>query len=440
MSAKAEAMSLSSIKAVILVSVMLQNALYTLMRRYSQGVLKESVSSAEVLLLSEVFKLFFSGYMTADSKEPTDAHGKGATKLAWLALNSSKMLILALIYAAMNVLSFVALRRIDAAAFTVCAQLKILTTAFFSVLVLQRHLTWTKWRALLLIVCASVLVSTPAVTSSSADCGHDGAVASGGGQPHRRLSLGGGVGGGGDEGAGVGDDDAGVGGGGGGGEADESFETLVGFGAVLLEVTLSGFASIYFEKVIKATNVKLSIWDRNFQLAMYSVLFYVGMISYESATNAEYQLGQGWSVLSVLVAFLGALGGILVALSVKHTDSIMKSIAVSGAIVLASAGGYAFLGGPMTLPMAVGSVVAIIATQNYTFDSEVASGAAASTLAVSSSSSPPAMPTSLSALEKAMEKGSDEDEVLKGGAGGSASSMMPLLSSKGIGEVGASAV
>jgi len=418
MSAKAEAMSLSSIKAVILVSVMLQNALYTLMRRYSQGVLKESVSSAEVLLLSEVFKLFFSGYMTADSKEPTDAHGKGATKLAWLALNSSKMLILALIYAAMNVLSFVALRRIDAAAFTVCAQLKILTTAFFSVLVLQRHLTWTKWRALLLIVCASVLVSTPAVTSSSADCGHDGAVASGGGQPHRRLSLGGGVGGGG----------------------DESFETLVGFGAVLLEVTLSGFASIYFEKVIKATNVKLSIWDRNFQLAMYSVLFYVGMISYESATNAEYQLGQGWSVLSVLVAFLGALGGILVALSVKHTDSIMKSIAVSGAIVLASAGGYAFLGGPMTLPMAVGSVVAIIATQNYTFDSEVASGAAASTLAVSSSSSPPAMPTSLSALEKAMEKGSDEDEVLKGGAGGSASSMMPLLSSKGIGEAGASAV
>jgi hypothetical protein len=31
----------------------------------------------------------------------------------------------------------VALRRIDAAAFTVCAQLKILTTAFFSVLVSQ---------------------------------------------------------------------------------------------------------------------------------------------------------------------------------------------------------------------------------------------------------------------------------------------------------------
>lgn len=46
----------------------------------------------------------------------------------------------------------------------------------------------------------------------------------------------------------------------------------------------------------------------------------------------------------------------------------MKSIAVSGAIVLAGVGGWAFLEGPMTLPMALGSAVAIIASQNYTFD------------------------------------------------------------------------
>jgi UDP-sugar transporter A1/2/3 len=39
------------------------------------------------------------------------------------------MLILALIYGAMNILSFVALRNISAGMFTVFAQLKILTTA-----------------------------------------------------------------------------------------------------------------------------------------------------------------------------------------------------------------------------------------------------------------------------------------------------------------------
>jgi len=32
-----------------------------------------------------------------------------------------------------------------------------------------------------------------------------------------------------------------------------------------------------------------------------------------------------------------------------------------------------FLNGPMTLPMAVGSICAIIATQNYTFDIDVPS-------------------------------------------------------------------
>jgi len=289
------------------------------------------VSSAEVLIVGELIKMAVSAFVTMEDTEPTDAQGKGVGKLLWLAANSSKMAVLALIYGVMNVLSFVALRRIDAAAFTVCAQLKILTTAFFSVLVLKRHLTWTKWRALLLIVAASILVSTPSI-SSPCDTG----------KAHAATAT----------------------------DAADSFEVAIGFGAVLVEVTLSGFASIYFEKVIKATNTKLTIWDRNFQLAQWSIILYALMIGYDVSTNGT-PIGVGWSFLSLVVAALGALGGILVALTVKHTDSIMKSIATSGAIVLAGIGGYLLLDGPMTLPMALGSVVCIIAIQNYTFDTEV---------------------------------------------------------------------
>lgn len=72
----------------------------------------------------------------------------------------------------------------------------------------------------------------------------------------------------------------------------------------------------------------------------------------------------------------------------------MKSIAVSGAIVLASVGGWAFLQGPMTLPMAVGSCVAMIASQNYTFDT-------------SGASEPVAM-------EATTKKGDSEDETTRG--------------------------
>ena len=41
----------------------------------------------------------------------------------------------------------------------------------------------------------------------------------------------------------------------------------MGFGAVLAEVVLSGFASIYFERVLKSADEVYSVWDRNFQLA-----------------------------------------------------------------------------------------------------------------------------------------------------------------------------
>ena len=159
----------ATIKTVVLASVTLQNSLYTLLRRYSQGVLKEPVSSAEVLIVGELMKLIASAWVTTRDTEATDAQGVGAGKLLWLASNSMKMFVLALIYGAMNVLSFVALKRIDAAAFTVCAQLKILTTAFFSVLILKRHLTWTKWRALLLFTSSPDMHSIIALTH---DLGH----------------------------------------------------------------------------------------------------------------------------------------------------------------------------------------------------------------------------------------------------------------------------
>jgi len=161
---------------------------------------------------------------------------------------------------------FIALRRIDAAAFTVCAQLKILTTAFFSVgsplalcvhlvffdqmhnfpfppiiapvflaagcamndqvMVLNRSISMTKWRALMLIVCASILVSTPSLSDPSCDPLSP---------PSTSSSL---------RTADASQDDAGIPGEGeGDGSTGSSVETMMGFAAVLLEVTLSGFGN-----------------------------------------------------------------------------------------------------------------------------------------------------------------------------------------------------
>ncbi len=42
--------------------------------------------------------------------------------------------------------------------------------------------------------------------------------------------------------------------------------------SVLTEVALSGFASIYFEKVVKSTKEVITIWERNFQLGLFHSL------------------------------------------------------------------------------------------------------------------------------------------------------------------------
>jgi UDP-sugar transporter A1/2/3 len=301
----------------ILVALCLQNAGYTLIRKYS--TITENVSSKEILLVAEILKMIISIYLTLTDNEPTNAQGRGLSKLAWLTTNSGKMLILAAIYGAMNILSFVALQYIGAGEFTICAQLKILTTAGFSVIVLGTSLSSTRWRALALLVLGCVLVASPNFSNSKV------------------LS--------------------------------DSYLQLLGYGAVLTEVVLSGFASIYFEKVVKSTTEVITIWERNYQLGLYSILMYVGIIIYEESTkNNDRVAWSNWSFLTFLVALFGAGGGLLVAATLKYADSILKTLAAAGAIVLSTVLGHIFLNGPLDLIVGIGGMVTIIAISNYTLD------------------------------------------------------------------------
>jgi UDP-sugar transporter A1/2/3 len=141
---------------------------------------------------------------------------------------------------------------------------------------------------------------------------------------------------------------------------------FIGTVAVLIEVTLSGFASIYFEKVIKTDPLELNIWERNFQLALGSFPVYIVFIVADGGGEAGF-FG-GWSFIAIILAFLGAAGGLLVALSIKHGDSILKTLATTGAIILSSVLDHALLGGPLTPSMMIAGVQVIIAICNYTFD------------------------------------------------------------------------
>ena len=269
----------------------------------------------EVLLAGELIKMAYSAYQISSSLNSGD---KAAPRLKYLLRRSSKMAILAMIYGAMNIVSFVALRNISAGMFAVFAQLKILTTATCSKVMLGRSYSMTKWRALLSLMSGVLLFSEPIWNR----------------------------------------DDA--------GRNPEGGNVFLGTSAVLAEVTMSGFASIYFEKVIKTDPEQLGIWERNYQLAFGSIPIYIMFILYDGGGDVGY--GGGWSIVAVVLALLGAAGGMLVALSIKHGDSILKTLATTGAIILSATVDHFMLGGPLTPIMCIAGVQVILSICNYTFD------------------------------------------------------------------------
>jgi len=309
-------MDRASLSQLFLVLLLIQNVGYTLLRR-AVGT-SASGSPSSMLIVGEAIKMSVSAAFTVTDKSPSEAP-PGIARIPWLIKHGQQMFLPAFIYWCMNLLSYVALSRIDAAMFTICAQCKILTTALFSMLFLGRRISMTKWRALCCLVCGVITITEFSLQENARKHASDIPEA----------------------------------------QAKDVYEFMVGTAAVLLEVTLSGFCSIYFEKVVKSKKVKLSVFDRNVQLATYSIILYLPNFFWDG-------LFANWSYTTVIVSFLGAAGGILVALSVKYADSIMKSIATSGAIVFTALFGFLFLDGPMGLPTVVGSIVTICSILNYT--------------------------------------------------------------------------
>jgi UDP-sugar transporter A1/2/3 len=307
---------MSSIRMVVLIVLCLQNSMFTVLRRYSQGVLRENYSKHEVLLVGEIVKMAFSAYMIREGLEEKSTF---LYRLKYLAQTSRKMAVLALIYGAMNILSFISLRNIGAGLFTIIAQCKILTTATFSTIILNRRYSQTKWRALVSLMFGVLLFSEPIWSKSE------------------NLTS-----------------------------SNNEANVFVGTMAVLVEVTLSGFASIYFEKVIKMDALQLSIWERNFQLALGSFPVYLCFIAMDA--GGEAGIGGGWSYVAFVVSLLGAAGGLLVALSIKYGDSILKTLATTGAIILSSVLDHVLLGGPLTPVMMIAGVQVVLSICNYTFD------------------------------------------------------------------------
>eukprot|EP00968_Pinguiococcus_pyrenoidosus_P011356 scaffold913_cov233-Pinguiococcus_pyrenoidosus.AAC.11 len=131
------------------------------------------------------------------------------------------------------------------------------------------------------------------------------------------------------------------------GEGDAGEKNVwVGLTAVLCACCTSGFAGVYFEKVLKGSS--LSVWTRNIHLAIIGVV--MGSVT-AYVRDGDDIIGKGFFngyngvVWSLVVVQAG--GGLLVAAVVKYTDNILKAFSTSVAILITSAVSLMFFNFPV---------------------------------------------------------------------------------------------
>uniref|UniRef100_A0A2K5F785 Solute carrier family 35 member A2 n=1 Tax=Aotus nancymaae TaxID=37293 RepID=A0A2K5F785_AOTNA len=249
-------------------------------------------------------------------------------------VDTLKLAVPSLIYTLQNNLQYVAISNLPAATFQVTYQLKILTTALFSVLMLNRSLSRLQWASLLLLFTGVAIVQ---------------AQQAGGGGP-RPL-----------------DQNPGAG--------------LV---AVVASCLSSGFAGVYFEKILKGSSG--SVWLRNLQLGLFgTALGLVGLWWAEGTAVASRGFFFGYTPAVWGVVLNQAFGGLLVAVVVKYADNILKGFATSLSIVLSTVASIRLFGFHVDPLFALGAGLVIGAVYLYSLPR----GAAKAIASASASASGP---------------------------------------------------
>ncbi|XP_048395098.1 UDP-N-acetylglucosamine transporter-like [Stegostoma tigrinum] len=235
-------------------------------------------------------------------------------------MDTLKLAIPSGIYTLQNNLLYVALSNLDAATYQVTYQLKVLTTAFFSVTMLGKNLGVYQWLSLLILMAGVALVQWPTDTME---------------EVKQELSAG---------------------------------SQFVGLIAVLSACLSSGFAGVYFEKILKGT--KQSVWIRNIQLGLFGSIFGImGVYVYDGQRVKEHGVFQGYNKFTWIVVTLQALGGLVIAAVIKYADNILKGFATSLSIILSTLISYFWL--QDFVPTSVfffGAILVITATFLYGYE------------------------------------------------------------------------
>lgn len=188
-------------------------------------------------------------------------------------------------------------------------QFAIISTAFFAVIMLQKRLILPQWGALyFLLMGISIIQLTDQKKISS------------------NLSL--------------------------------EQNRLVGIGAALSGCVLSGFTSIYFEKLLKAAEI--SVWMRNVQLSILSIPLGIAACLITDFNNIKtngFFHGYDWFV--VYLVLVQTSGGLLTGLVMRYADNILKGFATSLSIIIACVASVYLFDFHLTIQFVIGVMIVI---------------------------------------------------------------------------------
>ncbi|XP_053551580.1 UDP-galactose translocator [Bombina bombina] len=305
------------LKYLSLAVLVVQNASLILSIRYARTLPGERFFSTTAVVMAEILKGVTCILLMLLQK-------RGNVKELSLFLYDSiivqymdtlKLAVPSLIYTLQNNLQYVAISNLPAATFQVTYQLKILTTALFSVLLLRKSLSRLQWGSLV------ILFAGVAIVQAEQSGGKESVAASG-----------------------------------------QSY--IVGLVAVAVSCLSSGFAGVYFERILKGSSA--SVWLRNVQLGIFgTALGLLAMWQQDGAAVAEHGFFFGYTPLVWCVIFNQAFGGLLVAVVVKYADNILKGFATSLSILVSTAVSVHLFGFHVDLPFALGAGLVIGAVYLY---------------------------------------------------------------------------
>jgi len=300
---------------VALSMLTIQNCGAVLLMRYTRTIASErQYLTTTAVVLGEVFKMIISGALVLKQegtllKMFADPH------------EVAKSSVPALLYLVQNNLQYVAISNLQPATYQVTYQLKILSTAMLSVIVLKKKLSRDQWIALFILTMGVITVQYSEHFASTSAAG----------------------------------------------KVTETLDLTLGVTCTLIATVSSGLAGVYFEYVIKGA-AKLSVWERNFQLAGYSVLIGLGGLFLRPTDYAVVSTEgffHGYTNLTYFNVFIQSCGGIIIAFVIKHADNILKNFATAFSLVLSCL--FSFLLFSMSLSglFMLGVALVLFATSLY---------------------------------------------------------------------------